>query len=266
VTGRIIGVGLALALVAVRGSANAACSKDSDCKGDRICSDDGKCVAPDDVTTKPKSKPAEKRATKPDDDADDRAVTSKPRKPRARRDDDEDDQPRAFKRHAGESVTPYAGWSSAGLIGWAAPLGGGANYYGFTSGGMVGWSSGTWAYVGLRAVDHIGKDLGAGSVHASASQVTLELGYEEPIGDLLLRPSVEIGLSIRKVAGDDPFFGPVSESKTYLVVNLGVSMLYPRKGLFYVGADVRLSSYPTESTDGWWFGGLATVGIRWNEL
>jgi len=47
-------VGVVLAVVLAHGVVRAACSKDSDCKGDRVCSDEGKCVAPNDE--KPKAK------------------------------------------------------------------------------------------------------------------------------------------------------------------------------------------------------------------
>ncbi len=81
-TNVILGAGLALALVAVRGTASAGCSKDSDCKGDRVCSDEGKCVAPDDDNkprTKPKAKTKEPTREEPK------------AKPKSRYSDDDDD-------------------------------------------------------------------------------------------------------------------------------------------------------------------------------
>jgi hypothetical protein len=79
-------VGAMVVGVLVHGSARAACSKDADCKGDRICSDEGKCVAPGDDKPKPKAKPKakEKEPTREEPKA----------KPKSRyADDDDDDKP-----------------------------------------------------------------------------------------------------------------------------------------------------------------------------
>jgi hypothetical protein len=92
---RLIAV-TALAIVSTPALVHAACSKDADCKGDRICSDEGKCVAPDATPARPQPKAKEKEKAKA------KEKEPPPPKPRSRyADDDDDARPAPSRRETG---------------------------------------------------------------------------------------------------------------------------------------------------------------------
>ncbi len=116
-----------------------------------------------------------------------------------------------------------------GFGGYALPRGEHADAHGPMFGVRVGISLERWLYLGLVAADHVGAPR-PGTPRSSFSRLGGELGVDWRTDQLILRPSLQVGITQRKVDASE---------ETLPFVTLGSSLLFRVTTPLTFGFDVR---------------------------
>lgn len=123
-------------------------------------------------------------------------------------------------------------------------------------------------FLGARFVYYLGESEEAGGVEVSANIIELgiEGGYDIPVGPVIIRPGLGLGLAIASVSADVPSIlgtaGAIDETYTNPYLALGASVLYDVTDQFFIGGDMRLQFVFGDNGDGTALIILANGGMR----
>jgi hypothetical protein len=91
---------------------------------------------------------------------------------------------------------------------------------------------------------------------------TAGLGYELGAKSIVLRPEFLLGYGIPNPSVSDPLIDP-GDTSGGLVYGGGFGITWPRKGTWYLGADLQALHKSRDQGPLWLLSALGDVGIRW---
>lgn len=153
------------------------------------------------------------------------------------------------------------------LLGYGISFEDGPNIWGLGFGLRGGYNIDA-IFLGARFVYYVGEseEIAGAEWSANLWEIGIEGGYDIPVGPVIIRPG--IGLGIANVSIDieaSPFLagsvaGSASETNPYLA--LGGSVLYDINEQFFIGGDMRLQFVIGDNGDGTALIILANGGMR----